>query len=59
MISPTQLNTIFQLLNDSEYKVYTNFSDYELEMGVLTNKDLKTVSNFDSFLEIFTYPDFF
>ena len=45
--------TIFELLNNSKYKTYTNFSKYELETGVLSNKDLKRVSNYNSFLDIF------
>ncbi len=46
-------STIFELLNDSKYDIYTNFSRYELEVGVLSNKDLKFVSNFNSFLDVF------
>ena len=46
-------STIFQLLKDSKYKTYTNFSNYELDTGILTKRDFDNVLNFNSFLEIF------
>ena len=48
-----QNGTIFQLLKECKYNIYTNFSKYELETGALTDKDLKCVSNYNSFLDLY------
>lgn len=48
------LETMFQYLNKNNFKVYTNFSKNEIETGICTNKDLKRIINYDSFLDFFS-----
>ena len=45
--------TIFELLKNSNFRIFTNFTNYELDTGILSKKDLDIVSNFNSFLDIY------
>ena len=46
------LQTMFQFLNKNRFKIYTNFPESSIQVGICTEKDLKVITNYTTFLDL-------